>query len=75
VWEDRQLQRRPILSQKDAKGWGHSGLAGGLLGRELDTFFEDVEGDAYLLLVDDERVAEADGGLAAAEDQEAAFEG
>ena len=41
----------------------------------MDAVFEDVEGDVSLWLVDDERWAEADAGFAAAEDQEAAFEG
>src|SRR5271170_3028734 len=49
-----------------------SGLA---MGCELDALLEDVEGDVSLLLVDDERGAETDAGLAATEDEEAALEG
>src|ERR1700761_8428103 len=42
---------------------------------EGDALFEDVECDVSFVLVDDERGTEADGGFAAAEDEEAAFEG
>ena len=50
-------------------------FCGDYFAAELDALFEDVEGDVGFLLVDDEGRAEADAGLAAAEDQEAAFEG
>ena len=46
-----------------------------LLCSERDALFEDVEGDIGLVLVDDERWAEADAGFTAAEDEEAALEG
>src|ERR1700677_255218 len=42
---------------------------------EGDALFEDVECDVGFVLVDDERGTEANGGFAAAEDEEAALEG
>jgi hypothetical protein len=50
-------------------------IFGRLLGGELNALFEDVEGYVGLVLVDDERWAEADAGFAAAEDEQAALEG
>jgi hypothetical protein len=46
-----------------------------LFGRFGDALLEDVEGYVGFVLVDDEGWAEADAGLAAAENEEAALEG